>query len=447
MKLGVVIPVWNEGSALLGFLEQLQTLRAMDCRVVMVECEHTHEPRQAINNLVDQIIKAPRGRASQMNAGADALASGNTHWRPDVVLFLHADTALPHPIQAIPQLIAQALARNACVWGRFDVSIQTQKSARLAAGLRVVSGFMNVRSALTHIATGDQAIFVSLKTFQSMGGFAPIALMEDIEWCSRARLLSKSARIRKTVITSGRRWEKNGLFRTIYSMWCFRLAYFFGTSAQDLAQRYGYQPRASAAVHVMGRAPIAGTTKTRLIPLLGPGGAARAHRSMMLKTLGTVRQASIGPCILWCAPDTNHRLFAILSKRFGLRIQSQGPGNIGEKMLDIVQQHFAQGNTTAPMVIVGTDCPSLTPNHFQQLADALDRVDIAIIASHDGGYVALGLRRPVESIFKNIAWSTSIVLEQTIRAAKENNATVQIIDTLHDIDEPADWARYQQQTT
>jgi rSAM/selenodomain-associated transferase 1 len=256
--------------------------------------------------------------------------------------------------------------------------------------------------------------------------------------------------IRDRVSTSGRRWEKNGLFATIYKMWKLRAAYFFGVPASTLAQQYGYLSRASAAVHVMGRAPIAGTTKTRLIPLLGSGGAARAHRYMMLKTLRTVREASIGPCTLWCSPDTNHTLFTVLSERYGLAIQSQGSGDIGDKMLDIAFQHFSKepvskNNVKGSMIIVGTDCPSLTPQHFEQLANALEHVDIALIASHDGGYVAIGLRKLIESVFQGITWSSPMVLEQTLQAANKANASFKVIDTLHDIDEPADWLRYQQQ--
>ncbi|WP_265942275.1 TIGR04283 family arsenosugar biosynthesis glycosyltransferase [Dechloromonas sp. A34] len=151
----------------------------------------------------------------------------------DILLFLHADTLLP---PAAPELVAAAVAGGAD-WGRFDVRI-----AGSLRGLGLVAGMMNWRSRLTGIATGDQAIFVSREAFRQVGGFPLIPLMEDIVLSSRLRALRSPACLREKVLTSGRRWERHGLWHTILNMWWLRLRFHFGASPVALAREYGYVP-------------------------------------------------------------------------------------------------------------------------------------------------------------------------------------------------------------
>jgi rSAM/selenodomain-associated transferase 2 len=161
-----------------------------------------------------------------MNAGAEE-ASG------DVLLFLHADTRLPADAD---QILLGSLQRSGRAWGRFDVKIDGR--SRL---LPVVGWFMGLRSRLTGIATGDQAIFARRDAFQAVGGFPAIALMEDIALCKRLKRLSRPLCLRERVTVSGRRWEKNGVLGTIVLMWRLRLAYFFGADPKELARQYGYE--------------------------------------------------------------------------------------------------------------------------------------------------------------------------------------------------------------
>jgi hypothetical protein len=100
---------------------------------------------------------------------------------------------------------------------------------------------MNLRSRLTGVATGDQAIFARRDAFQAAGGFPAIPLMEDIELCKRLKRLSRPLCLRERVITSGRRWEKHGVLNTVVLMWRLRLAYFFGADPKELARLYGYE--------------------------------------------------------------------------------------------------------------------------------------------------------------------------------------------------------------
>lgn len=226
MRLAVVVPVFNEDSAIESTLARLASLRERGVRVIVVDGGSTDATVTRAQPHADRVLQWARGRAQQMNAGArQALADG-----ADVLLFLHADSELP---ASADQLIESALRTSGRVWGRFDVRIQDE-----APMLAVVAALMNRRSRLTGICTGDQAIFVTRAAFEQLGGFAPIALMEDIEFSKRAMKISRPVAIASRVTTSGRRWQRHGIWRTILLMWRFRLAYFFGADPQQLARRY-----------------------------------------------------------------------------------------------------------------------------------------------------------------------------------------------------------------
>ena len=226
--LSIVIPTLNEAASIGSVLARLQDLRRRGAEVIVIDGGSTDGTLEEARLLADRAASAPRGRASQMNAGA-RLARGF------VLLFLHADTILP---DSADRRIAEALANQACAWGRFDVRIAGRHPM-----LAVVAVLMNLRSRLTGIATGDQAMFVRREAFEQVGGFPDIPLMEDISLSRSLKHLSRPASLAAKAVTSGRRWEKNGLFRTVLLMWRLRLAYFLGADPAKLARRYGYAPR------------------------------------------------------------------------------------------------------------------------------------------------------------------------------------------------------------
>lgn len=221
MKLSIVIPVLNEACGIVTTLESLQALRAAGHAVILVDGgSHDGTPDLAAPR-VDRVLTAPRGRARQMNAGA-ATSVG------DALLFLHADTCLPEGAVA---MVGTALRTR--TWGRFDVRIAGRPSA-----LRLVAALMNLRSRVTGIATGDQAIFVRTASFAAVGGYPDQPLMEDIELSKRLKRLGRPTCLRARVTTSGRRWEENGVWRTILLMWRLRFDYWRGVPPERLARRY-----------------------------------------------------------------------------------------------------------------------------------------------------------------------------------------------------------------
>jgi rSAM/selenodomain-associated transferase 2 len=223
VRISAVVPALNEATAIEATLDALAPLRGRGGEVIVVDGGSCDTTVQLATAKADRVIAAPRGRASQMNAGA-AAASG------EVLVFVHADTRVPEDADIA---IAQALEQNRRVWGRFDTSIDSHSVL-----LGFVGWAMSARSRLTGIATGDQAIFVRRDAFESVGGFPAVALMEDVAMSRLLKRRSAPACLPDRVITSARRWEANGVLRTIVLMWWLRLRFFLGASAEELARSY-----------------------------------------------------------------------------------------------------------------------------------------------------------------------------------------------------------------
>jgi len=218
VSLSIVVPVLNEAPRIRTHLAALAPLRGQGVEVVVVDGGSGDGTAELAGGLCDRVLSAPRGRARQMNAGARAANGGH-------LLFLHADTQLPAGAAA---LVARALEARA--WGRFDVAIESTHPL-----LRLVAAAMNLRSRLTGIATGDQAIFVRREAFD---GFPEIPLMEDVAFSAAMRRKGPPACLRERVVTSARRWESRGVLATIVLMWRIRLAYALGADPARLAERY-----------------------------------------------------------------------------------------------------------------------------------------------------------------------------------------------------------------
>jgi rSAM/selenodomain-associated transferase 2 len=218
MNFSIIIPTLNEQETIASCLNALQPLRS-HCEIIIVDASSDQSAIPAA--LADKIILSGKGRAQQMNIGA-------SHASGDILLFLHADTYLPeHALQLIEQHI------NYKQWGRFDIQLSGNHFM-----LKVIAWMMNLRSRLTGIATGDQVIFVTKSAFSAVGQYPEIALMEDIALSKALNKISPPLCLDAKVASSGRRWERYGIYRTILLMWSLRLRYFFGADPQLLAALY-----------------------------------------------------------------------------------------------------------------------------------------------------------------------------------------------------------------
>ncbi|MDM8347698.1 TIGR04283 family arsenosugar biosynthesis glycosyltransferase [Pseudomonas sp. sp1636] len=225
-SLSVIIPSRNEALALPALLEDLALLRQAGAELIVVDGGSSDATCALALGRVDRLIESAAGRARQMNAGA-AVARGDYLW------FVHADTRVS--AASIQNLLAGLSGRP--IWGRFDVCLSGRGLA-----LRLIGTMINLRSRLTGVATGDQGIFVARESFEALGGYADIPLMEDIELSGRLKKCARPRCLRPPLTTSSRRWERDGIWRTVLFMWRLRLAYYCGASPDQLARQYHRGP-------------------------------------------------------------------------------------------------------------------------------------------------------------------------------------------------------------
>jgi rSAM/selenodomain-associated transferase 2 len=217
----IILPTLNEEKIISSCLSKLQHLRTK-CEIIIADGGSVDNTLLLAESLADKIVSSEKGRGVQMNNGARQ-AMG------EVLLFLHVDTILPdNAFQEIKHAI-----NHSRQWGRFNIRFSGSHFM-----FRVIAQMMNWRSSLTGIATGDQVIFVTRTAFFAAGQYPDIKLMEDIALCKALKSISPPVCLKTEVTSSSRRWEKNGIFRTIVLMWTLRLLYFFNADPELLAHLY-----------------------------------------------------------------------------------------------------------------------------------------------------------------------------------------------------------------
>ena len=434
MRVSVIVPAQDEAGRIAATLALLQPLRTAGHEVIVVDGGSRDRTLAIALPLADKAFVAPRGRARQMNAGA-AVAAG------DVLLFLHADSRLAS--ESFAAMISGVSHGNRG-WGRFDAAIESDLPV-----LKLVAAMMNVRSRLTGIATGDQGIFVRRALFDRAGGFPDQPLMEDIELSMRLkRRAGPPLCLCNRIVTSGRRWEANGIWHTIFAMWRTRLAYACGADPSRLAETYSMiadfdHPRGAATLLVFAKEPVPGTVKTRLARTLGPERAASVYVQLVERTLKTAvaaRDAGIvGRVELWCAPDAGCPLFAEWRDRYHIELATQRGEDLGARMRLALETALARG---APALLIGTDCPALDAETLAQASAELARHDAVLVPAEDGGYVLIGLSRPVDA-FSGITWSTAGVMAATRSRLTAQRATWRELPALWDVDVAQDLVRWE----
>jgi len=458
-QLSIIVPVLNESAGILAALQALQAARSRGAEIVVVDGgsqDGTADLARG-SGLADMVMQTSRGRAVQMNAGASAA-------RGEVLLFLHADTRLPADAD---RLVLDAIGWHE--WGRFDVHIDGEHPM-----LAVIAWSMNLRSRLTGIATGDQAMFMRRSAFDRAGGFPPIALMEDISLSSRLKRLSAPVCLRARGRTSGRRWEARGVLRTLFGMWWLRWRYFFGAAPARLAESYdevrdvggsaapghgegdgqgnrlgdtvmdrSADPSGLAAkactILVFAKAPVAGEVKTRLIPALGAEGAAVLHRRLTEVALHAACAAAPDSVELWCAPDASHPALAAMAEQHAVTLHVQVGANLGERMANALADALTRSECA---LLIGSDIAVM---NAAILRDALlrlqDGADVVVVPAEDGGYVLVGLRRAAPELFRDMVWSSPQVMAATRQRARMANLRLFELPALWDVDNPSDLQR------
>lgn len=423
----IVMPVYNEvpaqgdNSLLVRVQTLVQLLRPGD-ELLLVDGGSTDHSWPVLQTLAKHsqvnALQSGKGRAQQMNAGAEKA-------RGDVFLFLHADTVLtPLAWQAFLSSL------KACLWGRFNVQIEGK-----SAWLPVVAWFMNHRSRLTKIGTGDQALFVSRSLFKRVGGFPNQPLMEDIELCRRLKQAAprQFVAISSPVTTSGRRWDVNGAWATIVLMWRFRFLYWRGVSADELARLYAdTRHKLPVTVAVFAKYPEAGRVKTRLMPVLGAEQCAAFARYLLLSTLDKLQGVNV---VLWTDGGSTEQWTRLLDGR-AIQRHIQPEGHLGVRMQTAVEAHLIDSEL---VVLLGPDAIGFSIADLHELQVAARQGGLAFVPAHDGGYVAVACNRLVPEIFSSaIEWGTAAVAEQTRDALQQRGLQAVWLPPQLDIDEPDD---------
>jgi rSAM/selenodomain-associated transferase 2/rSAM/selenodomain-associated transferase 1 len=418
----VIIPTWRDEVELAGALRSATCSGQVE---VIIACALGEERRYDVLREYHPdaiLVSAPRGRGTQMNAGA-AVARGR--W----LLFLHADSEL----SPIWLAVLQQLNRNAdFAGGAFRLRIQSD-----AWQARVIERGVRLRVALFGLPYGDQGLFVRRQVFNELGGYRDLPLMEDVDFVRRMRWHGRLLYSRASVLTSARRWEHDGWFRrSAQNVW-LATQFLAGVAPARLARKY--LRRKSAAIVIMTRAPWM-PGKTRLTVAASDHAHAMLRRALFLDTLDAVRAVPGVDLIIACEPA---RACEEMRDLVGPTVDviAQRGDELGERMIHALQDVFRLGHDN--VVLVGSDLPDLPPRLVEAAVSKLQArtKDIVLGPAIDGGYYLIGMNRPFSSMFKAIDWSSDRVLDQTLAAAAAQGLVVDQLDPWPDVDTPADLDR------
>jgi rSAM/selenodomain-associated transferase 2/rSAM/selenodomain-associated transferase 1 len=438
-SVSIIIPALNEAQSLPLTLSRLQRLRQQGVEVIVVDGGSTDTTLDVCRGQCDRVILSARGRARQMNAGA-AIAQG------DYLLFLHADTLLPE----IDTCMKRWRTRNV-IWGFFPVRLSGRSIL-----LRIIERAMSWRSRLTAVATGDQAIFVKRSSFQGVGGFDDIPLMEDIVFSKALRRLGRPRVEAAPVVTDSRRWEVRGIVRTVVLMWSLRLLFFWGFSANRLAPWYGVSNLSKArsddyCIAQLAKAPVLGGVKTRMQPTLSAEQSLQLHKQLVNHVAASLLATYRLPVELWVSEQPKLPFFQKMLQDFNasffdvpcsnIPLKTQRGNDLGERMHAICESVL---QFYKAVILVGSDCPFISDSILADVTKALNEgSDAVIIPAEDGGYVLLALRRAEKHLFSGVEWGTERVYEQTLERLKALEWNYTSLAPLSDIDRPEDLALLQ----
>jgi rSAM/selenodomain-associated transferase 2 len=222
MRISVIVPAFNEEKSIAATLMELQCLKPEE--IIIVDGGSSDRTREICQRFGVELYLSRCGRASQMNFGAQR-AGG------DVLLFLHADTRLP---PSAFEDIRAALQDRRVLGGRFDLQLDSPRPL-----LKLIGFMISLRSRLSKVGTGDQAIFVRRQVFAELGGYPDIPLMEDVAFSRALKRRGAVACLHTRVVSSARRWEMDGIWRTVVKMWTLKTLYLLGISPIRLKRYYG----------------------------------------------------------------------------------------------------------------------------------------------------------------------------------------------------------------
>lgn len=420
MFASIIIPVWRDAAVLEEALEGLPPGPDAEVIVAPVLGDEGELERLRATRPDLRWTPGPRGRAVQMNAGA---AAARGRW----LLFLHADSRLP----ANWIDVLRAADREGAVGGSFRFALE-------GAGWqpRVMERAVRLRVRLLGLPYGDQALFARRDVFEALGGYRDLPLMEDVDLVRRLKTTGRLHHSTEPVVTSARRWHREGWPTRSFSNIRLATRFFLGASPARLAQRYFH--RHARAVVLVGRAPWA-PGKTRLAAA-DEDSHAELRQALFLDTLDAVRAVPDAQQVVACEPAD-----AVPAVRgfagAGVDVIPQRGTHLGERLTAVFEDVFRLG--AEQVVVIGSDLPDLPPRLLSGALSLLasDPARVVLGPARDGGYYLVGMSRPHPILFTDIDWSTERVLDQTLAAARTYGIDCALLESWHDVDDAADLAR------
>jgi rSAM/selenodomain-associated transferase 2/rSAM/selenodomain-associated transferase 1 len=422
-SLSVVIPTLNEASTLPNLLDDLSGLSSVD-RIIVSDGGSSDGTRDVARRCGATVVSGPPGRGAQLRAGAET-ASGS--W----LAFLHADTRLgPEAAHALDRFVETA--------GPADFAHFRLRFDRRSTGYRLIEFGQRARERLFGMPYGDQGLIVSRRLYDQVGGFPNWPIMEDVGVVDRLSRHGRRIVLDGTVVTSGRRYRREGPVRAWLRNITLIVAFRLGADPEALATRYRPEGpgRATDAetrhtVVLFAKVPVPGRVKTRLAADLGMERATSIYRELGRRTVDALRSGPWVTTVHVAPPDADS--IADVTAWLGTDVQYRGqtPGDLGERMRAAIDDEL-RGATA--VCVVGTDIPGLDESTLRQAFDALETHDVVIGPATDGGYYLIGMTRTRPELFDGIPWSTARVLDLTLERAEAAGLSVARLEPRTDVD-------------
>lgn len=440
-ELGVVIPALNEDDTLPPLLADLSRL-PLPAELLVVDGGSRDGTVPAARAGGALMLRSRPGRARQMNAGAAFLT---TPW----LLFLHADSRLDDAALAAIARHVQADGRVAAHFG-----LAFRHPARF---YRFLEWGQRIRERALGLVYGDQGLLIPRALFREVGGYPGVPLMEDVSLNRRLLRMGRLRPLPATIATSPRRYEEEGRLRALLRNIRLISRFLAGTDPDTLAAAYPRRSRLSSpadpegpahppdpacpgadaapdSLLVFSRAPRPGEVKTRLARTLGNERAAAIYRRMGRLVVDQVADAPAAVTVCF-TPDCAEREVREWLGPAVAQYWPQGSGELGDRMSRMFDRAL---QVSGRAIVIGTDAPAVDDGTIRRALQALDRADMVLGPSRDGGYYLLGLRRPRPGLFTGIRWSTGSVLSETVDRARAEGLAVTFLEVESDIDTAAD---------
>ncbi len=419
MKISVIIPVLNEQDSINSIIGHLLNLdnQEMLQEIIVVDGDQTGSTIGFLNCEDRRVLAttSKKGRAAQMNKGA-SLAKG------DVLLFVHADTLIPRKsLSSVESVLKKGYAG-----GAFSFAIDSKHYL-----LKLVEVLTNIRSRVTRVPYGDQAIFIEKSIFYQVGGYCDIPILEDVDIMEK--LKEKGYKIKivgEKAITSARRWERKGVYKTTFDNRAIMLLYLIGVKPEKLKKKYRGEDMGENCLVIFVRNPEKGKVKTRLAEDFGEEETLELYKNFIKDILERTASDRYKTRVFSWPPGSDVHLMKTFGKSHEYRHQKGG--DLGKRMYHAFVDTFAEGFER--VILIGSDIPHIDFSVIEEGFFKLEKSDAVIGPANDGGYYLIGFHKGKlsEEFFKEIEWGVESVYRKTID--KLSTVKHSTVESMSDID-------------